>query len=81
MKATLLFERGLQSAESCRGFLRLFVFLGLAAFGAGGTVQAADPFAEFVRSTGPRTTEEELKGFHVPPGFQVQLVASEPEID
>src|SRR6266853_5573034 len=45
-----------------------------------GALYAADPFAEFVRSTGPRTPEEELKGFHVPPGFEVQLVASEPEI-
>jgi len=41
---------------------------------------AADPFAEFIRSTGPRTPQDELKGFHVPPGFEIQLVASEPEI-
>src|ERR1044071_2015386 len=47
---------------------------------ASGALYAADPFAEFVRSTGPRTPQEELKGFHVPPGFEVQLVASEPEI-
>src|SRR5437016_5194183 len=80
MKGSLLIERGLQSAEGYRAFLRLFVFFALAAFAGGASVQAADPFAEFVRSTGPRTPEEELKGFHVPPGFQVQLVASEPEI-
>src|SRR5438309_1976295 len=43
-------------------------------------VEAADPFAEFIRSTGPRTPQEEAKGFHLPPGFEVQLVASEPEI-
>src|ERR1051326_1383172 len=47
---------------------------------ASGALYAADPFAEFVRSTGPRTPEEELKGFHVPPGFEIQLYASEPEI-
>src|SRR3954452_18620169 len=52
----------------------------LALLGAGASLQAADPFAEFVRSTGPRTPEEELKGFHVPPGFEVQLVAAEPDI-
>src|SRR5262245_36455940 len=38
---------------------------------------AADPFAEFIRSTEARTPQDELKGFHVPPGFEVQLVASE----
>ncbi|MFM8405947.1 MAG: hypothetical protein ACKN94_01380, partial [Pirellulaceae bacterium] len=31
-----------------------------------------------VRSTPPRTAEEELAGLHVPPGFVVELVASEP---
>src|SRR5438477_341201 len=41
---------------------------------------AKDPFAEFVRSTDPLTPEQELKSFHVPPGFEVQLVASEPDI-
>jgi putative heme-binding domain-containing protein len=33
-----------------------------------------------VRSTPPRTAEEELAGLHVPPGFVVELVASEPQI-
>ncbi len=46
----------------------------------GPLLHAADPFAEFIRSTGPRTPQEELKGFRMPPGFQVQLVASEPDI-
>src|SRR5205823_12238596 len=41
---------------------------------------AKDPFAEFVRSTDPLTPEQELKSFHVPPGFEVQLVAAEPDI-
>ena len=39
-----------------------------------------DDFADIVRKTEPRTPEEERKGFHLPPGFEVQLVASEPEI-
>ncbi|HUR46759.1 MAG TPA: PVC-type heme-binding CxxCH protein [Candidatus Saccharimonadales bacterium] len=42
--------------------------------------RAADPFAEFIRSTPARTPEEERQGFHVPPGFEVQLFASEPMI-
>src|SRR6185369_449976 len=45
-----------------------------------GRIYAADPFAEFIRSTEPRTPQEELKGFHLPPGFEAQLVASEPDI-
>ena len=43
-------------------------------------LEAADPFAEFVRSTDPRTPAEELKGFHVPEGFEIQLIAAEPDI-
>src|SRR6266571_3684199 len=43
-------------------------------------VHAADPFADVVRKTDPLTPEQERLAFHLPPGFQVQLVASEPEI-
>src|SRR5713101_9373735 len=39
-----------------------------------------DPYAEFIAQTNPRTPEEERKGFHVPPGFEVQLVAAEPDV-
>ncbi len=39
-----------------------------------------DPYAEFIAQTKPRTPEEERKGFHVPPGFEVQLVAAEPDV-
>ncbi|MBP9926419.1 MAG: HEAT repeat domain-containing protein [Cyclobacteriaceae bacterium] len=38
-------------------------------------------FTENIRSTDPRTAEEELAGFEVPPGFEIQLFASEPNID
>src|SRR3954468_15709051 len=41
---------------------------------------AKDPFEEYVRSTDARTPENELQGFHVPPGFEAQLFASEPQI-
>ena len=43
-------------------------------------VPAAEPFADFVRKTEPLTPSQEQKTFHVPPGFEVQLVASEPDI-
>jgi putative heme-binding domain-containing protein len=33
-----------------------------------------------VQSTPPRTPEEERKGFHLPPGFDIELVAAEPDI-
>lgn len=43
-------------------------------------VSGADPFAEHVRSTEPLSPEQEQKSFHLPPGFEIHLVASEPEI-
>src|SRR6266481_115478 len=42
--------------------------------------QAADPFADFIRKTDPLTPEQERASLHLPPGFEIQLVASEPEI-
>jgi putative heme-binding domain-containing protein len=42
-----------------------------------GSAQAPPPL---IAPTDPRTAEEELKGFHVPPGFVVQLVAKEPDV-
>src|SRR5262245_26710115 len=41
---------------------------------------AEDPFKAHVRPTPPRSPAEEQRGFHLPPGFQIQLFASEPEI-
>ena len=43
-------------------------------------VALADPFAETIRKTEPLTPEQEQKAFHLPPGFEIQLVAAEPEI-
>src|SRR5947209_5929539 len=46
-----------------------------------GWARAADPpRPENVSSADPRTPEEERKGFHLPDGFEIELVASEPEI-
>jgi putative heme-binding domain-containing protein len=39
-----------------------------------------DPYGEFIARTEPRTPEQERKSFHLPPGFEVELVASEPDI-
>src|ERR1044071_8123320 len=40
----------------------------------------SDPFAENVRTTEPLTPEQQLKMFKVPEGFEMQLVASEPDL-
>lgn len=39
-----------------------------------------DPFSAGVRPTKPLSPAEERKALHVPPGFEVQLFAAEPEI-
>src|SRR5207247_8860288 len=44
------------------------------------TLHAADPFAENVRTTPWQTPQNEQKSFHLPPGFEIQLFAAEPEI-
>jgi putative heme-binding domain-containing protein len=41
---------------------------------------APDPFAENVRPTEPLTAQRQLATFHVPDGFEVQLVAAEPDV-
>lgn len=43
-------------------------------------LHAADPQIFLVAPTEPLTPQEQLKLFHLPPGFAIQLVASEPEI-
>src|SRR5213593_3919959 len=42
--------------------------------------RAADPFADIIRKTGPLTPEQERRSLHLPPGFEIQLVAAEPDI-
>ncbi len=42
---------------------------------------SGDLFTESIRSTEPLTAQEELAGFKLPPGFEIQLFASEPNID
>ncbi len=44
------------------------------------TLMAQDAWDALVRGTDARTPEEERAGFHLPPGFEIQLVASEPDI-
>src|SRR5687768_16215849 len=44
------------------------------------TAKGQDPFALGVRTTEPLSADEEQKTFHLPEGFEIQLVATEPEI-
>src|SRR5438105_10572289 len=41
---------------------------------------AQAPFGDFIAKGDPRTPAEEQKCFHLPPGFAIELVASEPAI-
>src|SRR5688572_16935741 len=62
--------------------MKRFGSLGVAAAFAVAAVEtrAADPFTEYVRTTEPLTAEAELKTFKLPPGFEIQLFAAEPQI-
>src|SRR5215212_10676386 len=55
--------------------LKLLVFFTLVAIAAPAIAQRGDN-----SDAKPSTPEEQLKRFKVPPGFEVQLVAAEPEI-
>jgi putative heme-binding domain-containing protein len=52
----------------------------LCVFAATISARAASVFDDFVRVTEALTPQQELTNFHLPPGFEMQLVASEPQI-
>src|SRR5580658_2648772 len=52
----------------------------LALAGAGGTAVAGEVWDAAIRGVDARTPAGEGSGFHLPPGFEIQLVASEPDI-
>lgn len=43
-------------------------------------VETEDEFSKHIRTTDARTPAEEQAGFRVPPGFEIQLFAAEPDI-
>ncbi|HWA35230.1 MAG TPA: PVC-type heme-binding CxxCH protein, partial [Cyclobacteriaceae bacterium] len=45
------------------------------------SLYSGEKFSENIRSTDARTPEQELAGLKVPPGFEITLFASEPNID
>ncbi len=44
------------------------------------TAHGEDPFSAAIRPTDAKSPEDERRSFQVPPGFEVQLVAAEPDI-
>jgi putative heme-binding domain-containing protein len=46
-----------------------------------GVGQSEDKQDPNIAPTGPRSPEEERQAFHLPPGFEVQLVAADPDIN
>lgn len=63
-----------------RALCRRFVGVILPLFAATSSF-AADPFAEGVRPTPWLSPVDQQKAFKLPPGFEIQLVASEPSIN
>src|SRR5882762_6050136 len=59
------------------GFLPFIIGIGVLQISG----KAADPFAEGVRPTDPLPADEQQKKFQLPPGFEIQLVAHEPDIN
>ncbi len=56
------------------------VLLWLAGWMASAGAEANDPFLAGVRPTEPLTAKEQATTFKLPPGFEIQLVAAEPDI-
>src|SRR6185369_13453476 len=46
---------------------------------ADGSVAAAPTKYENIVNDPPRSPQEQLKAFHLPPGFEIQLVAADPD--
>src|ERR1700719_306900 len=72
--------------RTCEGRMRWqlggLCFLGILATGLdlGQAPAQMDQAPANVARSGPRTPEEERRGFHLPPGFEIQLVAAEPYV-
>src|SRR5215467_12681124 len=63
-----------------RGANEKMFFLLVGLFVGVWTGKGASVFDDFVRVTEALTPQQQLTNFHLPPGFEMQLVASEPEI-
>src|SRR5262249_52491482 len=52
----------------------------MVAYSCGESRGGQDAYGDFIARSSPRTPAEEQKCFHLPPGFEIELVASEPAI-
>lgn len=59
----------------------IFTRAAVLAWGLTSTLHAAEPDTRLVRETDALSPEAERAALHVPPGFEVQLFASEPQIN
>jgi putative heme-binding domain-containing protein len=72
------------TATVCRcrcGIMFRLAVLSLSMAGSSLLLTAADPFAEGVRPTPWQSPADQQKSFKLPPGFEIQLVAAEPDIN
>lgn len=65
---------------ACLSTVVLAVESGTESAGAPEPKTPAAEYGEMVRSSGWRSGQEQLQGFHLPPGFEIRLFASEPQI-
>ncbi len=63
-----------------QGWLVVMSLLGAVAASAVTRAQDASPFAAAVRTTEPVEAADQQQQFHLPAGFQIELVAAEPQI-
>src|SRR5690349_20500627 len=63
-------------ARAGKPMLRVLFVAAVTTFATAGTLLAGPPVVE----SDPLTPAEQIEKFHLPPGFAIQLVASEPDI-
>jgi putative heme-binding domain-containing protein len=63
-----------------QAFVCTVVLAFLIVAGLGQSQDQPDPYAQFIAQSKPLTPAEEGKQFQLPPGFEIQLVAAEPDI-
>ncbi|MCW5552827.1 MAG: c-type cytochrome [Verrucomicrobiae bacterium] len=76
MQATLTIPLRTHQSDFCLMRIAAMILMGLVLPAS----SQDDPFADFIRKTEALAPEEAQKSFHLPPGFEIQLVAAEPDI-
>lgn len=76
MQASPIASRSKRIRVTSRQQLAVVLLFGLTA----SVFAQDDPFLDFIRKTEALTPEQAQQAFHLPPGFEIQLVAAEPDI-